>query len=192
MTLSIASKQRSRNHTKPQIHPALTWPGHDWKLSMTQYLHDFFAGHTERAIDGMKAALQAESFYKRLQARLAKGEDLSGEVPIIAKVGAQGALEVVEQAIQENQALVQTVWELPPKIKKLGKQQLDMQKEPFEHLPRVALTYNYKSPAGAVVVSIRTAGENFKIEMTSSPNKMAAELSLRELEKEISFALLSA
>jgi hypothetical protein len=159
---------------------------------MTQYLHDYFAGHATQAIEGMKAALQAQSFYKRLELRLDKGEDLSGELPVIAKVGIAGALDVIKEAILENKALETSVWNFSPKVHKIAKVTLDMHKEPFEHLPRVTQTLVYKCPAGAVSVSIQTAGENFKIEFTSEKTKMAAEMSMRELEKEISFALLSA
>ena len=159
---------------------------------MTQYLHDYFAGHATQAIEGMKAALQAQSFYKRLELRLDKGEDLSGELPVIAKVGNAGALDVVKEAIEENKALETSVWNFSPKVHKIGKVTLDMHKEPFEHLPRVTQTLVYKCPAGAVSVNIQTAGENFKIEFTTEKTKMAAEMAMRELEKEISFALLSA
>ena len=159
---------------------------------MTQYLHDYFSGHATQAIEGMKAALQATSFYKRLEIRLAKGEDLSGELPVIAQVGIAGALDVVQQAIAENKALQTSVWDLPPKVQALGKVSLDMHKEPFEHLPRVTQTLIYKCPAGAVTVTVQTAGENFKVEFTTEKSKMAADMAMRELEKEISFALLSA
>jgi membrane-bound inhibitor of C-type lysozyme len=159
---------------------------------MTQYLHDYFSGHATQAIEGMKAALQATSFYKRLEMRLSKGEDLSGELPVIAQVGNAGALDVVQQAIAENKALQTSVWDLPPKVQALGKVSLDMHKEPFEHLPRVTQTLIYKCPAGAVTVTVLTAGENFKVEFTTEKSKMAAEMTMRELEKEISFALLSA
>ncbi len=159
---------------------------------MTQYLHDYFSGHATQAIEGMKAALQAQSFYKRLEMRLAKGEDLSGELPVIAQVGIAGALDVVQQAIAENKALETSAWDLPPKVQALGKVSLDMHKEPFEHLPRVTQTLIYKCPAGAVTVTVLTAGENFKVEFTTEKSKMAAEMTMRELEKEISFALLSA
>ncbi len=159
---------------------------------MTQYLHDYFSGHATQAIEGMKAALQATSFYKRLEMRLNKDEDLSGELPVIAKVGIAGALEVVKDAIKENNALETSAWDLPPKVQALGKVSLDMHKEPFEHLPRVTQTLVYKCPAGAVTVTVQTAGENFKIEFTTEKTKMAAEMAMRELGKEISFALLSA
>ena len=159
---------------------------------MTQYLHDYFSGHATQAIEGMKAALQAQSFYKRLEMRLSKGEDLSGELPVIAQFGNAGALDVVQQAIAENKALETSVWDLPPKVQALGKLSLDMHKEPFEHLPRVTQTLIYKCPAGAVTVTVLTAGENFKVEFTTEKSKMAADMAMRELEKEISFALLSA
>ncbi len=158
---------------------------------MTQYLHDYFSGHAERAIAGMKDALIAQRFYERLVPRLEQGEDLSGELPIIAKVGNAGALEVVHQAIEENKALVTSVWELPKRLKALGTLGISMTKDPYEHLPRVTLDFDYPCPAGAVNVKIQTAGENFKIEFTTEKNKMAAEMTLRELEKEISVALLA-
>ena len=54
---------------------------------MTQYIHDYFAAHALKAISGMKESQQAQSFYRRLLARLERGEDLSAEVPEIARVG---------------------------------------------------------------------------------------------------------
>jgi hypothetical protein len=159
---------------------------------MTQYLHDYFSGHAERAIAGMKDALIAQRFYERLVPRLEQGEDLSGELPIIAKVGNAGALEVVHQAIEENKALITSVWELPAKVKALGTLGISMTKDPYEHLPRVTLDFDYRCPAGALNVKIQTAGESFKIEFNTEKTKMAAEMAMRELEKEISFALLSA
>ena len=159
---------------------------------MTQYIHDYFSGHATQAIEGMKAALQARSFYKRLEMRLTKGEDLSGELPVIAKVGNAGALQVVKDAIKENNALETSVWDFPAKVQMIGKVTLKMHKEPFEHLLRVTQTFIYKCSAGAVKVTVQTAGENFKIEIATEKSKMAAEMAMRELEKEISFALLSA
>lgn len=159
---------------------------------MTQYLHDYFSGHAQTAIAGMKEALVAQRFYERLVPRLEKGEDLSGELPIIAEVGNAGALEVVHEAIDENKALISSVWELPKKLKALGTQMTRMTKDPFEHLPRVEMTFDYQCPAGAVTVKVQTAGENFKIDFDTQKNKMAAEMSMRELEKDISLALLAA
>lgn len=158
---------------------------------MTQYLHDYFSGHAERAIAGMKSALIAQRFYERLQPRLEKGEDLSGELPIIAQVGIEGALEVVKEAIAENKALISSVWELPQKVQELGRQDIKMTMDPLEHLPRVTLGFQFKCLAGTATVKITTAGENFKLDCNTEKNKMAAEMTLRELEKQISFALLS-
>ena len=83
---------------------------------MTQALHDFFNQHAENAIAGMKQALLAQIFYKRLLPRLVAGEDLSDEIPVLAKVGQKQAIKVVKQAIEENQTKLQTVWNLPQKI----------------------------------------------------------------------------
>ena len=158
---------------------------------MTQALHDFFNQHAENAIAGMKQALLAQIFYKRLLPRLVAGEDLSDEIPVLAKVGQKQAIKVVKQAIEENQTNLQTVWNLPQKLQKVGKQEVRLQQEPYEPLPRVQLTFRYPSSAGEVVVRVKTMGENISISWTTPRNKMAAELGLRELEKEASFALLA-
>lgn len=158
---------------------------------MTQYLHDYFRAHAEQAIAGMKEGLQAQSFYKRLEMRLAKGEDLSGEVPLIKQVGSAGALEVVQQAIEENKIKMTAVWDLPAKVQALGRLTVKMHNEPFEHLPRVNFKFEYKAQSGPLTIQIKTAGENFTIELTTASNKMASEMSMRELEKDISLALLA-
>ena len=74
----------------------------------------------------------------------------------------------------------------------MGTQKIDIYKEPYELIPRVVLTYRFKSKAGEVVTTITTAGENFEVDFKTKTNKMAAELSMKELEQQISFALLSA
>ena len=159
---------------------------------MTQYIHDYFAAHALRAISGMKESQQAQSFYRRLLARLERGEDLSAEVPEIARVGSAGAVEVVKQAIAENETKFDAVWNLPKSVQGIGRQHVSMAREPYEILPRVTMAFTYTGAAGKVTVKAVTAGENVAVEFAAPKNKMAAVAAVSELEKALSFALLAA
>ena len=159
---------------------------------MTQYIHDYFAGHAKKAIAGMKESQQAQSFYHRLLARLERGEDLTAEVPEIARVGSAGAVEVVKQAIAENETKLDAVWNLPKSVQGIGRQHVSMAREPYEILPRVTLAFTFVGDAGKVTVHTTTAGENVTVEFVEPKNKMAAAAAMSELEKALSFALLAA
>ena len=159
---------------------------------MTQYIHDYFAGHAKKAIAGMKESQQAQSFYHRLLARLERGEDLTAEVPEIARVGSAGAVEVVKQAIAENETKFDAAWNLPKSVQGIGRQHVSMAREPYEILPRVTLAFTFVGDAGKVTVHTTTAGENVTVEFVEPKNKMAAAAAMSELEKALSFALLAA
>ena len=158
---------------------------------MSQALHDYFTQHGEKALAGMKQALLAQNFYNRLLPRLIAGEDLSDEMPVIAKLGQKGTIKVAKAALAENQARMQAVWQLPPKLRKLGEQEIKMNTEPYELLPRVQMIYRYKCSAGQVVVHVQTMGENVSVTWKTERNKMVAAMCLQQLEKDLAFALLA-
>ena len=158
---------------------------------MTQYLHDYFTAHAERAITCMKESQQAQSFYRRLHTRLERGEDLTAEVPEIARVGSAGAVDVVKKAMAEYEKKFQTAWVLPTTIQSQGKEHLKMHSEAYEILPRVTHTFSFSSAAGKVTVRTATAGENISIEFETPKNKMAAATAMNELEKAITYGLLA-
>ena len=158
---------------------------------MTQYIHDYFAAHAERAITCMKESQQAQSFYRRLHTRLERGEDLTAEVPEIARVGSAGAVEVVKKALAEYEKNFKEAWDLPPTIQSQGKEHIKMHSEAYEILPRVTHTFSFSSAAGKVTVRTVTAGENLSIEFETPKNKMAAATAMNELEKAITYGLLA-
>ena len=158
---------------------------------MTQYLHDYFTAHAERAITCMKESQQAQSFYRRLHTRLERGEDLTAEVPEIARVGSAGAVEVVKKALAEYEKNFKEAWDLPPTIQSQGKEHIKMHSETYEILPRVTHTFSFSSAAGKVTVRTVTAGENLSIEFETPKNKMAAATAMNELEKAITYGLLA-
>ena len=158
---------------------------------MTQYLHDYFTAHAERAITCMKESQQAQSFYRRLHTRLERGEDLTAEVPEIARVGSAGAVEVVKKALAEYEKKFKVAWDLPTTIQSQGKEHIKMHSEAYEILPRVTHTFSFSSAAGKVTVRTVTAGENLSIEFETPKNKMAAATAMNELEKAITYGLLA-
>ena len=158
---------------------------------MTKYIHDYFTAHAERAITCMKESQQAQSFYRRLHTRLERGEDLTAEVPEIARVGSAGAVEVVKKALAEYEKNFKEAWDLPPTIQSQGKEHIKMHSEAYEILPRVTHTFSFSSAAGKVTVRTVTAGENLSIEFETPKNKMAAATAMNELEKAITYGLLA-
>jgi len=159
---------------------------------MSELLTKYFEGYAENSITRMKESLLAVSFYERIKARLANKEDLSKELPIIAKVGAAGTMTVVKEAIADYKSQVSTAWDLNPRLQELGKQKVSLTVNEREHLPRAEVSYQFKSSAGTVKVHITTAGENYTVSINEGKNPMAAQMACIELEKQLTFIALTA
>ena len=158
---------------------------------MSVLLTQYFEDYAENSITRMKESLLAVSFYERIKARLVKKEDLSAELPIIAKVGAAGTMTVVKEAIAHHKGQVATAWDLSTRLQKLGKQKVSLTVNEREHLPRAEVSYQFKSSAGTVKVNITSAGETFKLEINAGKNPMAAQMACIELEKQLTFIALT-
>ena len=158
---------------------------------MSTQLTQYFERYAENAIAQMKDALLAVDYYERIRIRLLKKEDLSAELPIIAKVGPAGTLTVVKNAIAEYKAQVSNAWKLAPRLQDLGTQSVNLIVNELEHLPRADVHYQFKSSAGTVKVHITTAAETYQLTITAGKNPMAAELAFRELEKQLTFIALT-
>ena len=158
---------------------------------MSELLTKYFEGYAENSITRMKDSLLAVSFYERIKARLVKKEDLSKELPIIAKVGAAGTMTVVKEAIADYKSQVSKAWDLNPRLQELGKQKVSLTVNEREHLPRAEVSYQFKSSAGTVKVHITTAGENYTVSINAGKNPMAAQMACIELEKQLTFIALT-
>ena len=159
---------------------------------MSALLTQYFERYAEAAIAKMKAALIAIDYYERIRLRLLKEEDLSGELAIIARVGATGTMAVVQEAIADYKARVAGAWALNPRLQDMGKHRLSLAVNAREQLPRADVTYQFRSAAGTVKVHITTAGETFRLEINAGRNPMAAQLACIELEKQLTFMALTA
>ena len=158
---------------------------------MSELLTQYFERYAEEAITKMKAALIAVDYYERIRLRLVQKEDLSGELAIIAKVGAAGTMTVVREAITDYKGRVAGAWELNQRLKDIGKQKVSLTRDTREHLPRADVSYQFKSAAGTVKVHITTAGENFNVAINAGRNPMAAQMACIELEKQLTFIALT-
>ena len=158
---------------------------------MSELLTQYFERYAEEAITKMKAALIAVDYYERIRVRLVKKEDLSGELAIIAKVGAAGTMTVVKEAIADYKAQVAGAWELNQRLQDIGKHKISLVVNEREHLPRADVAYQFKSKAGTVKVHITTAGENYTVSINAGKNPMAAQMACIELEKQLTFIALT-
>ena len=158
---------------------------------MADQLTRYFENFAESSIQRMKDAVLAVNYYERIRQRLTKSEDLSGELPDIAKLGPKATMEVVKEAIDDYQKSLTDAWNLPPRLLELGKAKCTYVVNEREHLPRVDLTYQFKSSAGAVKIHLTSAGETYRLEINAGKNPMAAQLARRELEKNLTFIALT-
>jgi hypothetical protein len=158
---------------------------------MSSQLNQYFGRYAESAIAKMKEALLAVDYYERIRLRLLRNEDLSNELPIIAKVGPAGTMTVVKNAIADYKAQVTNAWQLAPRLQDLGTHSVNLIVNEREHLPRADVHYQFKSAAGTVKVQITTAAETYDLKITAGKNSMAAELAFRELEKQLTFIALT-
>ena len=158
---------------------------------MTDQLTQYFENFAESSIQRMKDAVLAINYYERVRLRLTRKEDLSGELPDIAKLGPKATMEVVKEALADYKKNLASAWTLPPRLLELGKFKCSYVVNEREHLPRVDLTYQFKSSAGAVKIHITTAGETFRLEIDAGKNPMGAQLARRELEKNLTFIALT-
>ena len=158
---------------------------------MTDQLTTYFEKYAEAAIQRMKSAVVAIGYYERIKLRLLKKEDLSHELAVIGKVGPQGTMQVVKEAISDHKKELAGAWNVHPRLLELGKFKCKMTSDPREHLPRADVSYEFKSSAGKVSVHITSAGETFHIDINAGKNPMAAQLARREFEKYLTFIALT-
>ena len=158
---------------------------------MSALLNQYFERYAEEAITKMKAALIAVDYYERIRVRLVRKEDLSSELSIIAKVGPAGTMTVVKEAIADYKGRVAGAWALNQRLQEIGKHKVSLIVNEREHLPRVDVSYQFKSKAGIVKIHITTAGETFRLEINAGKNPMAAQMACIELEKQLTFIALT-
>lgn len=158
---------------------------------MSTELTLYFERYAQAALDKVKHCLLAKGYYERVMLRLENKEDLSGELPIIKKLGTKKTTQVVQKALKDYQHEQNAAWELPTGLEGLAKSTITLAINAQEHLPRYEVLHQFSTEAGTVKVNITTAGENVKVELNAGKNRMAAQAALYELEKLVAFANLT-
>lgn len=157
---------------------------------MNDQLTPYFERYAEHSIERMKSAVLAVGYYERIRARLLKGEDLSVELPIIKRVGSKETMDVVNNALKDYRAELAQAWQLHPKLAELGMVKIVQIVNEREHLPRIEMNFHFKCDSGVVKISIKTAGENYKLDIDAGRNPMASQLARTELEKNLALIAL--
>lgn len=157
---------------------------------MSTLITSYFEQYTDAALETVRQSLIAKRYYTSVARRLDLGEDLSDEVPILKKVGILKAKQVVDTALKDFQQEAKAVWELPEILQEMSQTKVTLSYNRLEILPRYRVLHQFHTVAGKVSVEITTAGLNFKIDIKTVRNKMAAQAAMVDLEKNLAFSRL--
>lgn len=153
-------------------------------------LTNFFSTRANAALYQVPTLLSNISFYKRLNRRLAAGEDLSVEVPEIKDVGIDVAKEVTEEAITDFQAQMIDGWRLKEAWAADIKTEIKQIDVPSEIYPRFDVMYTINTKYGDLAVNVKTLGMNVELNVDTSACGTAKLAAINEAEKQLSFAVL--
>jgi hypothetical protein len=157
---------------------------------MQSLLIKFFETRAEAALIEVPKAISGMGFYHRLHRRMLNGEDLSGEVPVIAEVGLDAATKVVAEAEQEFKERITSAWQLKDAWAADIATEIEHVQLPLELIPRFNVCYTFATEYGAVVVKVKTTGLNFKVTVDASACGHLANMALQEADQLLTFAAL--
>jgi len=157
---------------------------------MSDILRQYFDRYATKAIADVKSARIALGFYNRIKTRLNRGEDLSHELQSIADAGPEVTLKVVKETVKEYQQQIKDAWQLHDRLVQIGKFTFACDEDPRELLPRFRIDYVYKTELGDIKIKIRTAGENYNLQINTGGDLMKAQMIKTELEKQLTFIAL--
>ena len=152
-----------------------------------------YTNFSDKEIFGIGAAAKANTFltYLGLDSTILRGITDSSPHKI-GKYTPLTRIPIVEdQALSEYEKKAKAAWKLPPIFDDQCKTSISQNKERLEHLPRYEITHTFKTDAGSVVVSIKTAGMNSKVTIDAGKNPMIAQAAILELEKLLTFSTLA-
>jgi hypothetical protein len=157
---------------------------------MSDILRQYFDRYASNAIAEIKAATVALGFYNRIKARLNQGEDLSHELESIGDAGPEVTKKVVAETIKDYQQQIKDAWKMHDRLIQIGQFTIACEEDPRELLPRFKIDYVYKTELGDIKIKIRTAGENYNLQIATVGNPMKAQMIKTELEKQLTFIAL--
>jgi hypothetical protein len=158
---------------------------------MTPFIQTFFESKANNALKQSLERACDLSHFKQVKTRLEAGEDLSKELPQLKKLSKKDALAAVKTLIKRCDTDLAGYWTLP----KAAKAKLAITHKSYkgELVPRFTANYQFETQLGLVEIKVTTQGRYvFVSPSTKDVKKANIELALRDVEKQLTLAALSA
>lgn len=156
---------------------------------MSQEVIDYFNELAKTAINRCHDRVADLKFFEAVKARLAAGEDLSGELPQLKNVKSSDALLVVEKLIKRCYDDMTGYWDIPSNGGIECKVSYEV--NPSEIIPRFSAAYCIKTDVGAVTFTLTSKGNHVDLDVdTGSVKNKDTTTALREVSSLLLFARL--
>ena len=156
---------------------------------MSQEVIDYFNELAKTAVNRCHDRVADLKFFEAVKARLAAGEDLSGELPQLKNVKSSDAILVVEKLIKRCFDDMTGYWDIPSNggIECMVSYELN----PSELIPRFAAEYIIGTEVGAVTFTLTSKGNHVDLDVdTGSVKNKDTTTALREVSSLLLFARL--
>ena len=156
---------------------------------MSQEVIDYFNEHAKTAVNRCHDRVADLKFFEAVKARLAAGEDLSGELPQLKNVKSSDAIFVVEKLIKRCYDDMEGYWDIPS----CGGIDCKVTYEIADNeiIPRFSAVYRIKTDVGAVTFTLASKGNHVDLDVdTGSVKNKDTTTALREVSSLLLFARL--
>ena len=158
---------------------------------MSQEVIDYFNELAKTAVNRCHDRVADLKFFEAVKARLAAGEDLSGELPQLKNVKSSDAIFVVEKLIKRCYDDMTGYWDIPSSGGIECKVSYEV--NPSELIPRFAAEYIIGTEVGAVTFTLTSKGNHVDLDIdTGSVKNKDTTTALREVSHQLLMARLSA
>ncbi len=156
---------------------------------MSQEVIDYFNELATTAINRCHDRVADLKFFESVKARLAAGEDLSGELPQLKNVKSSDAIFVVEKLIKRCYDDMTGYWDIP----RSGGIDCKVSYEvnPSELIPRFAAEYIIGTEVGSVTFTLTSKGNHVDLDVdTGSVKNKDTTTAMREVSSLLLLARL--
>ena len=156
---------------------------------MSQEVIDYFNELAKTAVNRCHDRVADLKFFESVKARLAAGEDLSGELPQLKNVKSSDAIFVVEKLIKRCYDDMAGYWDIPSSGGIDCKVTYEITDN--EIIPRFSAVYRIKTDVGAVTFTLASKGNHVDLDVdTGSVKNKDTTTALREVSSLLLFARL--
>lgn len=150
-------------------------------------MQTFFEHKARQALNQSLDRASDLSYFKQVKRRIESGEDLSKELPQLKKLAKKDAIGSLKTLIKRCDTDLDAYWGLA----KAAKSKVAVKHEKFkgELAPRFKAGYEFMTPLGTVIVSVKTQGNYIFVSTDMKDVKRGhTEVALMEVEKQLSLA----